>query len=700
MSDDSFDKFPFNLLKALMLHPQTEFKVLDCLFYLLKNPDLGDKLEEDNFPYKVIYEKNSIEKNYRMVYEKISLKILFLLENFTKNETLSYFIPTSGLTEESEEAERNKRKEKRKSLHSLNNIRGVNREGNQPMLELIRLLSKPIISNSSTHMKILLNTLNNVTKHLKTSIKPKESEDNVMKTEEISESKEPKDKVTEIIASLPQSETELGKFKLDRELVARLCNCLSNQILEEDSLNKLSNIICTFCLDKHNFALFVQELKIFISKYSEDANKMLGDRMKVIRNLVAGIPSLEKVPQTQTPDKKEEILKSLNVHSNKEKDEVMMNLLNRLDAETDYEIRLHKILRVIQELFEKSLIEFAKHQKKQNEETTEIAINKENEAIDSQQKEKVKDLFRYLFEDGQLQALWINITEFLSTLNEIFANNWAVLSPISHKLQPVLESFFIIYKILNDDEAYEIIKKGKVIKLQESKKPVNFGISKLASEGEASEHEKLLESSFQRIRQTKLDSNDMLYLMCEKNKNMLNMMVKQDPRLLTKTLSIVVKKMPKVLDFENKRTYFKSELRRLKKGHFHSLRLRVSRNNLFIESFNQIMQRKPHELRGKLNIEFYDEEGVDAGGVAREWFLSLSREILNPDYALFKPAAHGSAFQPSPQSYVNPDHLKFFTFVGRIIGKALHDGFMLDCYFTRSFYKHMLGIFSSVLNFY
>jgi E3 ubiquitin-protein ligase HUWE1 len=47
-------------------------------------------------------------------------------------------------------------------------------------------------------------------------------------------------------------------------------------------------------------------------------------------------------------------------------------------------------------------------------------------------------------------------------------------------------------------------------------------------------------------------------------------------------------------------------------------------------------------------------------------------------------------FQPNKDSAVNPEHLSYFTFCGRIVGKALHDGQLLDAYFTRSFYKHML----------
>ena len=42
-------------------------------------------------------------------------------------------------------------------------------------------------------------------------------------------------------------------------------------------------------------------------------------------------------------------------------------------------------------------------------------------------------------------------------------------------------------------------------------------------------------------------------------------------------------------------------------------------------------------------------------------------------------------------SSVNEEHLLYFRFVGRIIGKALHDQRILEAYFSRSVYKHMLG---------
>ena len=95
---------------------------------------------------------------------------------------------------------------------------------------------------------------------------------------------------------------------------------------------------------------------------------------------------------------------------------------------------------------------------------------------------------------------------------------------------------------------------------------------------------------------------------------------------------------------------------------------------------------------GKLSIRFHGEEGVDAGGVSREWFQVLARGMFNPDYALFIPVASDrTTFHPNRLSGVNQEHLMFFKFIGRIIGKALYEGRVLDCHFSRAVYKRILG---------
>ena len=68
----------------------------------------------------------------------------------------------------------------------------------------------------------------------------------------------------------------------------------------------------------------------------------------------------------------------------------------------------------------------------------------------------------------------------------------------------------------------------------------------------------------------------------------------------------------------------------------------------------------------------------DAGVLTREWYLVLSREIFNPNYCLFTETADGTTFQPNPLSNINQNHLDYFKFVGRVIGKAVADGYLLD----------------------
>jgi E3 ubiquitin-protein ligase HUWE1 len=95
-----------------------------------------------------------------------------------------------------------------------------------------------------------------------------------------------------------------------------------------------------------------------------------------------------------------------------------------------------------------------------------------------------------------------------------------------------------------------------------------------------------------------------------------------------------------------------------------------------------------------LEVNFEGEEGVDAGGVLREWYFNLSRAMMNPGYGLFHQSNIGSeTYQPNSHSgTANPDHLQYFKFCGRIVAKALIDGQFLDCHFTRAFYKQILGV--------
>jgi E3 ubiquitin-protein ligase HUWE1 len=181
------------------------------------------------------------------------------------------------------------------------------------------------------------------------------------------------------------------------------------------------------------------------------------------------------------------------------------------------------------------------------------------------------------------------------------------------------------------------------------------------------------------------------------NKVLLNALVRSNSSLLDKGLRALVQvsRCRPFLDFDVKRQWFKTQMRRLRQQasrRHGSLRLHIRRKYVFEDAYHQLRLRNAEEMRGRLHITFREEEGVDAGGLSREFFGILAKEMFNPNYALFTSTEDGCTFQPNPNSGINPDHLSYFRFVGRIVGKAVADGYLLDAHFTRSLYKHMLGM--------
>ncbi|KAH9553001.1 hypothetical protein CY35_09G097100 [Sphagnum magellanicum] len=121
------------------------------------------------------------------------------------------------------------------------------------------------------------------------------------------------------------------------------------------------------------------------------------------------------------------------------------------------------------------------------------------------------------------------------------------------------------------------------------------------------------------------------------------------------------------------------------------LQIVVRRDHVFQDSYLQFATISDDDLRNPLSVHFVGEVGRDDGGVTRDWYSVLSKEIFNPQYALFTlSAADDYTFQINQNSGVNPDHLDFFQFIGTIVGKALLDGCLLDAHFTRLVYKRIL----------
>ncbi|GAA5939817.1 hypothetical protein JCM10213_007801 [Rhodosporidiobolus nylandii] len=144
-------------------------------------------------------------------------------------------------------------------------------------------------------------------------------------------------------------------------------------------------------------------------------------------------------------------------------------------------------------------------------------------------------------------------------------------------------------------------------------------------------------------------------------------------------------------DFRRKLVYFRSQppLRPPPGGG--DVRIIVRRSNLFEDAFGEVMKYPAEELKKRLMVTFKGEEGVDFGGVSREFFFLLSHAIFDPSYCLFEPTEKGNyTLQINPNSGINEEHLDYFAFVGRLIGLAVFHRRFLDLHFATAIYKTLL----------
>ncbi|XP_024887781.1 E3 ubiquitin-protein ligase NEDD4 isoform X4 [Temnothorax curvispinosus] len=165
----------------------------------------------------------------------------------------------------------------------------------------------------------------------------------------------------------------------------------------------------------------------------------------------------------------------------------------------------------------------------------------------------------------------------------------------------------------------------------------------------------------------------------------------EDPRMSNP--QIAGPAVPYSRDYKRKYEYLKSQLRKPNNVP-NKFEIKVGRNNILEDSYRIISSvNRVDILKTKLWVEFEGEVGLDYGGLAREWFFLLSKEMFNPYYGLFEYSATDNyTLQINPCSGVcNEEHLNYFKFIGRIAGMAVYHGKLLDAFFIRPFYKMMLG---------
>ncbi|XP_008411846.1 E3 ubiquitin-protein ligase HUWE1 isoform X12 [Poecilia reticulata] len=304
----------------------------------------------------------------------------------------------------------------------------------------------------------------------------------------------------------------------------------------------------------------------------------------------------------------------------------------------------------------------------------------------SESEEKLPDL-PLLSEQLLLDELWDMLGECLKELEESHDQH-AVLV-----LQPAVEAFFLVHATERESKPpVRDTRESQLSHIKDEPPPLSPAPLTPATPSSLDPFFSREPSSMHISSNLPPDTQKFLRF-AETHRTVLNQILRQSTTHLADGPFAVLVDYIRILDFDVKRKYFRQELERLDEGlRKEDMAVHVRRDHVFEDSYRELHRKSPEDMKNRLYIVFEGEEGQDAGGLLREWYMIISREMFNPMYALFRTSPGDRVtYTINPSSHCNPNHLSYFKFVGRVVAKAVYDNRLLECYFTRSFYKHILG---------
>ncbi|KAK9244908.1 hypothetical protein V1506DRAFT_577719 [Lipomyces tetrasporus] len=115
--------------------------------------------------------------------------------------------------------------------------------------------------------------------------------------------------------------------------------------------------------------------------------------------------------------------------------------------------------------------------------------------------------------------------------------------------------------------------------------------------------------------------------------------------------------------------------------------LKVRRNCIIEDSLRQISSNEM-ELKKGLKIEFIGEDGVDAGGLRKEWFLLLVRDMFDPLNGMFVYDEMSNCCWFNHATFETSDQ---YFLVGVVLGLAIYNSTILDIQLPPALFKKLLG---------
>lgn len=115
--------------------------------------------------------------------------------------------------------------------------------------------------------------------------------------------------------------------------------------------------------------------------------------------------------------------------------------------------------------------------------------------------------------------------------------------------------------------------------------------------------------------------------------------------------------------------------------------LNVTRERIVEDTLREISQYGSSDLKKPLKIKFLGEDAEDGGGLRKEFFILLLREILDPKFGMFKEYEESNAIWFAEDSFEDE---VMFVLIGILCGLAIYNFTIINLPFPLALYKKLL----------
>ncbi|GAV76827.1 HECT domain-containing protein [Cephalotus follicularis] len=130
-----------------------------------------------------------------------------------------------------------------------------------------------------------------------------------------------------------------------------------------------------------------------------------------------------------------------------------------------------------------------------------------------------------------------------------------------------------------------------------------------------------------------------------------------------------------------------------------SVEIVVRRGHIVEDGFRQLNSLRSR-LKSSIHVSFVSEcglpeAGLDYGGLSKEFLTDISKAAFAPEYGLFSQTSTSDRHLiPNAAARYLENGIEMIEFLGRVVGKALYEGILLDYSFSHVFVQKLLGRYS------